>query len=76
MKPKEDKVLERKPALEMLLDFIKLYSIVLIVDEIEETIPTVPGIVYTVGRKPRVRVFYKDQIEEKTGQNKEDKVNG
>lgn len=65
-KKKEDKVLQRKPAQEMLLEFIKLYSIVLIVDEVETTRTDVPGALYTVVRSPRVRVYYKDQIKEET----------
>lgn len=58
-----DKVLERKPAHELLVDFIKFNNLVLIVDEVTDTVPSIPDHLYVVNKSPRVRVFYADQVE-------------
>ena len=53
----------RIPADELLINFLKQNNIVIIVDEAGIVQNTVKGLVYTVDKRPRVRVYYKDQIE-------------
>lgn len=61
--PVNDKVLNRKPAHEVLLDFVKFNNLVLIIDEVVATIPSVKDHIFITTKSPRLRVYYGDQIE-------------
>lgn len=54
---------KRKPADQLLLEFLKEKNIVLIVDEASLVNNTVKDLVWVVDKRPRVRVYYQDQIE-------------
>lgn len=56
-------VLDREAAHEVLLDFIRLNKMVLVLDEISGTVPSVKDHIFVVTKTPRLRVFYSDQIE-------------
>ena len=53
---------QRIPADQLLLNFLKENDIVLIVDEAQIVTNTIKGIVYTVDKRPRVRVQYQDEL--------------
>ena len=60
---------QRVPADQLLLSFLSENSMVIIVDEVGIVQNTVKDTVYTVDRRPRVRVYYKDQVEKKDAPN-------
>lgn len=69
---------KRTPADEVLLKFLQKEKLVLIADEISLVTNIVPGTIWTVDKRPRIRVYYADQIDkikEKTGEEKIDIVN-
>ena len=47
----------------LLLDFLKENNLVIIADESSLVNNIEPGVIYTVDKRPRIRVYYKDQIE-------------
>lgn len=60
--PPED---TRIPADQVLLDFLQKNKLVLIVDEVPLAVTVIPGAVHVVDKRPRVRVFYADQLKER-----------
>ncbi|MBU1067091.1 hypothetical protein KKE60_04860 [Patescibacteria group bacterium] len=68
MKSPED---TRVPADKILLDFLQKEKLVLIADETTIVNNVIPGVVYTVDKRPRIRVYYSDQIEKKSGESGE-----
>jgi len=52
----------RVPAQDLLLSFIRASKIVLVADEIATLSTDIKDQVYTVIKKPRIRVFYLDEI--------------
>ena len=69
--PKKD---SRTPADKILLDFLRKEKLVLIADEISLVTNIVPETIYVVDKRPRIRVFHADQIEEAKGALGEKKV--
>ena len=53
----------RIAANKLLLDFLKENNLVIIADETLLVNNIEPGVIYTVDKRPRIRVYYKDQIE-------------
>lgn len=52
----------RIPANKLLLDFLKNNNLVIITDEVLLVNNIEPGVIYTVDKRPRIRVYYSDQL--------------
>lgn len=57
--PKDTRVSADK----ILLDFLQKNKIVLIADEVSLVTNIVPGTIFVVDKRPRIRVYYADQID-------------
>ena len=58
--PKADK---RIPPDKILLEFLQKNKLTIIADEVPLLTNIVPGTIYVVDKRPRIRVYYADQIE-------------
>lgn len=52
----------RTPPEEVLLEFLKKNNLVLIADEISLPTTIIPDVIYVVDKRPRIRVYYSDQL--------------
>ena len=54
---------ERTPAVDLMLDFMRLHNIIMVNDIVDLTKEEIPGVYYVTSRIPRTRFTYKDELE-------------
>lgn len=74
MAAKKPKKGQRISADQLLIDFLKSNDLVIIVDEAAIVTNTVKGHVWTVDKRPRVRVQYKDEMGKKEENNEQPSI--
>ena len=65
MSRKTIKKASKQPAEQLISDFLKLHNIAIVLDNTDTTTENIPGVLYTVDRRPRVRFFFKEDIMQK-----------